>query len=248
MATACFVPKEKKLLEKQHGAEYAYSELMRYALLSDIHGNVEALHRVIRDAELHGCTRFCCLGDIVGFQHLESYKESRSSDCARLVRKLNMHCVKGNLDDYCSTESPLQQFKPEIAAAIEWVRKDLNAQEKEWLRDLPLVLEVEDFIMVHATLCQPMTWNYVFDKAAAESNFQCQQKDLCFFGHTHLQVAYIRDQVVRGGSFQEVKVQKGKQYFVGVGSVGQGHDSPLAAYCIYDAAERRITARRVKQE
>jgi len=219
---------------------------MRYALLSDIHGNVDALHRVVRDAEIHGCTQFCCLGDIVGFQHVETYEDSRPSDCARLVRKLNMRTVKGNLDDYCSNESSLEQFRPEFATGIEWVRKQLSEQEKEWLRELPLVLEVEDFIMVHATLCQPKTWNYVFDKAAAESSFQCQQKDLCFFGHTHLQVAYIRDQVVRGGSFQEVKVQKGKQYFVGVGSVGQGRDDPAPAYCIYDSEERRIIARRVR--
>ena len=205
---------------------------MRYALLSDIHGNVDALHRVIRDAELHGCTQFCCLGDVVGFESLQDFKASRSSDCARLVRKLNMHTVKGNLDEVCSNESSLAQFKPEFAEGVDWVRKQLTPQEKEWLHELPLVMDLEDFVMVHATLCQPMTWNYVFDPNTAESSFRCQKRDLCFFGHTHTQVAYIRDHVVRGGTFQEVRLQSGKQYFIGVGSVADGRDNPAPAYCI----------------
>ena len=219
---------------------------MRYALLSDIHGNLEALESVVKDAEFHGCTAFACLGDIVGYSS-KMYKESKSSECMSLVRKLNMRTVKGNMDECCAGNGPLEGFNSHAAEAIEWVRKQLSEEEKEWLHGLPLVLELENFIIVHATLYQPKTWEYVFDQMAAESSFRFQQRDVCFYGHTHVQVAFIRDHVVRGGSFQEVKVQKGKQYFVGVGSVGQPADgNPAPGYCIYDLEERRSMARRVK--
>jgi len=105
---------------------------------------------------------------------------------------------------------------------------------------------VASFSMVHATLDGPQRWGYVFDKLAAAASFTYQNTSVCFFGHTHVPVAFIRDSVVRGGTYSKFKVEPGRKYFVNVGSVGQPRDgNPQAAYVIYDMDEGSIELRRL---
>ena len=100
--------------------------------------------------------------------------------------------------------------------------------------------------MVHATLDGPQRWGYVFDRLAAAASFTYQNTAVCFFGHTHVPVAFIRDSVVRGGTYSKFKVEAGRKYFVNVGSVGQPRDgNPAAAYVIYDLGEGSIELRRI---
>ena len=69
---------------------------------------------------------------------------------------------------------------------------------------------------------------------------------MCFFGHTHVPVAFIRDTVVRGGTYTKLKVEPGKKYFVNPGSVGQPRDNnPQAAYAVYDMDEGTVELRRL---
>jgi hypothetical protein len=81
---------------------------------------------------------------------------------------------------------------------VEWTRKQLSEDDLQWLRDLPYVLRVEDFTIVHSTLADPPRWQYVFDKFAAAASFAKQETPVCFFGHTHVPVAFIRHAVVSG--------------------------------------------------
>ena len=60
--------------------------------------------------------------------------------------------------------------------------------------------------MVHATLDGPQRWGYVFDKLAAAASFTYQNTPLCFFGHTHVPVAFIRDNMVRGGTPKDTEL------------------------------------------
>jgi predicted phosphodiesterase len=100
--------------------------------------------------------------------------------------------------------------------------------------------------MVHATLDGPQRWGYVFDKLAAAASFTYQNTSVCFFGHTHVPVAFIRDSVVRGGTYSKFKVEPGKKYFVNVGAVGQPRDgNSKAAYVVYDLEESTIELRRL---
>ena len=67
---------------------------------------------------------------------------------------------------------------------------------------------------------------------------------VCFFGYTHVPVAFMRDTVVRGGTFSKFKVDPAKKYFVNVGAVGQPRDNnPKAAYVIYDLDAATIELR-----
>lgn len=92
----------------------------------------------------------------------------------------------------------------------------------------------------------PQGWGYVFEKLTAAASFTYQNTSVCFYGHTHLPMAFVRDSLVRGGTYSQFKVEPGRKYFVNVGSVGEPRDgSPLASYITYDLADHSIELRRV---
>jgi diadenosine tetraphosphatase ApaH/serine/threonine PP2A family protein phosphatase len=159
---------------------------------------------------------------------------------------MNIPCVKGNHDEYCSSETPLEGFSPHAAEAGNWTRGKLSEEDRKWLRDLKYLRLVSNFTIVHATLDGPQRWGYVFDKLAAAASFTYQNTSVCFFGHTHVPVAFIRDSVVKGGTYSKFRVEPGRKYFVNVGAVGQPRDgNPKAAYVIYDIDEGSIELRRL---
>jgi predicted phosphodiesterase len=212
---------------------------MKYAVIADIHANLEAFEVVLEDTKAQNCTHYCCVGDVVGYN-------ANPKECLDIVRSMGMPVVKGNHDELCSTEEPLDGFNPHAAEAIVWTRKQLPEEDRQWLRELKYVRLVASFSMVHATLDAPQRWGYVFDKLAAAASFTYQNTSVCFFGHTHVPVAFIRDSVVRGGTYSKFKVEPGKKYFVNVGSVGQSRDGVAkATYVIYDLNEQSIELRRL---
>jgi diadenosine tetraphosphatase ApaH/serine/threonine PP2A family protein phosphatase len=159
---------------------------------------------------------------------------------------MGMPCVKGNHDEYCSTDEALEGFNPHAAEAVHWTRRQLSAEDRQWLRDLKYSRMVNNFTIVHATLDAPHRWGYVFDKLAAATSFTYQNTPVCFFGHTHVPVAFMRDTVVRGGTYSKFKVDPAKKYFVNVGAVGQPRDNnPKAAYVVYDMLESTMELRRL---
>ncbi|MBI3852195.1 MAG: metallophosphoesterase family protein [Verrucomicrobia bacterium] len=212
---------------------------MRYAIIADIHANLEALQVVLEDIKEQKCTHYACVGDVVGYN-------ANPKECLDIIRDMGMPCVKGNHDEYCSSEDPLEGFNPHAAEAVNWTRRQLNEEDRQWLRDLKYLRMVASFSMVHATLDGPQRWGYVFDKLAAAASFTYQNTAVCFFGHTHVPVAFIRDSMVRGGTYSKFKVEPGKKYFVNVGAVGQPRDgNPKAGYVVYDVDEGTIELRRL---
>ncbi|MDB6036385.1 MAG: Metallophosphoesterase [Verrucomicrobiales bacterium] len=212
---------------------------MKYAIIADIHANLEALQTVLEDTKAQGCTHYACLGDVVGYN-------ANPKECLDIVRAMNMPVVKGNHDEYCSSETDLEGFNPHAAEAINWTRDKLSLEDRQWLRDLKYIRLLANFTLVHATLDGPQRWGYVFDKLAAAASFTYQNTSVCFFGHTHVPVAFIRDTMVRGGTYSKFKVEPGRKYFVNVGSVGQSRDGvPKATYVIYDMVEGSIELRRL---
>jgi len=129
---------------------------------------------------------------------------------------------------------------------VSWSRAQLTDDDRKWLRDLKYQRLVANFTIVHATLDVPQRWGYVFEKLEAAASFTYQHTQLCFFGHTHVPVAFIRDTGVRGGTYSKFRVEAGKKYFVNVGSVGQPRDgNPKAAYVVYDIPQQQIELRRL---
>jgi predicted phosphodiesterase len=212
---------------------------MKYAIIADIHGNMEAFQTVLEDIKAQNCTHVACLGDVVGYG-------ANPKECLDIVRGMNIPVVKGNHDEMCSIEEEMEGFNPAAAEAVLWTRQQLTEDDKKWLRDLKFQRLVANFTIVHATLDVPQRWGYVFDKLAAAASFTYQTTSVCFFGHTHVPVAFIRDSVVRGGTYSKFKVEPGRKYFVNVGSIGQPRDNdPRAAYVVFDMAEGTIELRRL---
>ncbi len=213
---------------------------MKYAILGDIHANWEALQVVLEDAAREKVTHFACVGDVVGYA-------ANPTECLEVIRKLDCPVVKGNHDEYASVDDECTNFRPMAADAIRWTRRQLSEENRQWLKDLKLIRFVESFSLVHATLDMPQKWGYVMDKLSAASSFSYQNTAVCFYGHTHQPCVFIRDGVVKGGKqFDKLRIEKGKKYFINVGSVGQPRDgNPKAAYVIYDMIANVVTLKRL---
>jgi predicted phosphodiesterase len=212
---------------------------MKYAIIADIHANLEALQVVLEDSKAQNCSHYACLGDVVGYN-------ANPKECLDIVRSMGMPCVKGNHDEYCSIDSDLEGFNPHAAEAVNWTRQQLTEEDQQWLRELKYLRLLASFSIVHATLDGPQRWGYVFDKLAAAASFTYQNTNVCFFGHTHVPVAFVRDTVVRGGTYPKFKTKPGRKYFVNVGSVGQSRDGVAkATYVVYDLDEGSIELRRL---
>jgi len=215
---------------------------MKYAIIADIHANLEALEAVLQDMKQQGCTHTACLGDIVGYN-------ASPKECLDIIRAMNIPCVKGNHDQYCSDDAPLDGFNTNAADAVRWTRRQLTKEDREWLQGLNLVEVVGGFTIVHATLNEPSRWEYVFDRLAAAAHLAHQSTPVCFFGHTHVPVAFVKDSTVRGGTYSKFRVEPGKQYFINPGSVGQPRDgNPKAAYATYELESGWVELRRVEYD
>jgi diadenosine tetraphosphatase ApaH/serine/threonine PP2A family protein phosphatase len=212
---------------------------IKYAVLGDIHANFEALSAVLADARNQGCTDFACVGDIVGYN-------ANPKECLETIRRMGMPCVKGNHDELCASEGPLHNVNPRAAAAILWTRQQLGDADKRWLKDLGFVRLLAGFSLVHASLDAPQRWGYVMDRLTAAASFNYQFTPVCFYGHTHFPMTFIRDNGVHGGTYSEFKLEAGRKYLVNVGSVGEPRDgNPRAAYVTYELGSGQIELRRV---
>jgi len=214
-------------------------ERMRYVIIADIHANLPALQAVLEDTKAQRCTHIACLGDVVGYYF-------HPKECVDIIRKMGIPCLKGNHDEYCSSNGPLDGFATPAAEYVQWTRDQVTEEDKAWLRGLPYFMTLAGVTIVHATLNRPERWCYVFDKLAAAKHFEHQTTPVCFFGHTHVPMAFVRDSMVRGGTYSNLRVKAGRKYLVNVGSVGQPRDNnPKASYAVYDLGAATIELRRV---
>lgn len=216
---------------------------MKYAILGDIHSNLEALQAVLAHARQQNCTHFVSLGDIVGYG-------PNPKECLDIIRGLNCPVVMGNHDEYCGTTLDLTGFNPMAAEAIKWTREQLTEADRDWLHNLKYTRVVESFTIVHATLDLPEKWAYVFDKLAAAASFSYQRTAVCFNGHTHVPVAFVRTSTgIQGGLYTKIKIEIGKKYFINAGSIGQPRDrNTKSAYATFDLANNLIELHRVEYD
>ena len=215
---------------------------MKYAVIADIHAHLEAFEVVLADAREQKCTHYICLGDVVGYN-------ANPSECLEIVQKLECPVVKGNHDEQASLEESSRDFNALAEMAINWTREQLSEPAKEWLRALPFTRTIRDFTIVHATLDTPEQWGYVFNTLDAAASFTYQHTTVCFFGHTHVAGAFVRDDGVKRVKADQLMIEPDKKYFINTGSVGQPRDGDWrAAYCIYDVERNCVEQRRIKYD
>ena len=210
-----------------------------FAILGDIHSNLDALNVVLDDCRAQGVTDFLCTGDVVGYN-------ACPRECLAIVRELGCPVVMGNHDYYVASEQNLLDFNPAAAAVVEWTRRQLGEEELAYLRGLPFVTTRMGVALVHATMDSPESFGYVFDHLQAEANFVHQLTPLCFHGHTHCPMIYEKQvSAVYRIDAQDFKLS-GRKYFINVGSVGQPRDGdPRASYALYNPKSRMVSFRRL---
>jgi predicted phosphodiesterase len=215
---------------------------MCFAIFSDIHANLEALEAVLADAKERKCTHFVCLGDVVGYN-------ANPHECVQRVREMDCPIVKGNHDEQALLTESSRDFNELAEQAIAWTRDHLTEDDKEWLGNLKLQRQVRDFTIVHATLDTPEQWGYVFNNLDAAASFSYQHTPVCFFGHTHVPMAFVRDDGIKRLKIEHLGIEPSKKYFINTGSVGQPRDGDWrAAYCIYDIEANDVEQCRVKYD
>jgi predicted phosphodiesterase len=216
---------------------------MKYAILGDIHANLEALEAVLNDAQEQGATHYACTGDIVGYN-------ADPKACLQKIRALGCKVVQGNHDYYAACNESMELFTPMAQRSIKWTRKQLSIFDRKYLRDLPMIVDIESFTIVHSSLSNPHRWNYIFKSKAAEANFRNQFTNVCFFGHTHIPLAFIKDRdSIQKGFYETLHIKPGNQYLINVGSAGQPRDrNPDPGYVLYDLEEQTVTLRRIEYD
>ena len=211
-----------------------------FAVLGDIHSNLDALNVVLEDCRSQGVTDFLCTGDVVGYN-------ACPHECMDIIRELGCPVVVGNHDFYVASQQNLDDFNPAAAAVVEWTRRQLSEDELSWLRVLPFTRTQMGITLVQSTMDNPENFGYVFDNLQAEANFLNQKTPVCFHGHTHCPMIYEKSM---NGVFridaQDFTLPMGRKYFINVGSVGQPRDGdPRATYVIFDPKERTVRYRRL---
>ena len=214
-----------------------------FAILGDIHANLDALEVVLADCREQGVTDYMCTGDVVGYN-------ACPHECLDIVRGLNCPIVMGNHDHYVSSSQNLGDFNPVAAEVIRWTRCKLSQEELGYLSGLPFVVTSMGITLVHATMDCPEAFGYVFDHLQAEANFIHQVTPLCFHGHTHCPMIYEKQvSAVYRIDAQDFKLPIGRKYFINVGSVGQPRDGdPRAAYAVWDPKTRQVSFRRLEYD
>jgi diadenosine tetraphosphatase ApaH/serine/threonine PP2A family protein phosphatase len=220
---------------------------VRYAVLSDVHGNLEALSTVLADAASEGALGILCLGDAVGYG-------ADPVPCIELLGERSTRMVAGNHEHGALGLLDVRWFNSAARAAALWTRDRLGADHQSFLSGLPLATTHGEATCVHASPRRPEEWDYLL---SAEDGFQAFgdfATRLCFVGHSHRPGVWSLGssgpayEDLAGPAFHDHRIpfHDGRRYIINVGSVGQPRDrDPRAAYVLWDEDERSVTLRRV---
>lgn len=222
---------------------------MRYAILSDIHSNLEALTAVLNDLATQHIDRYLCLGDVVGYG-------ADPEACVGRLRAYQAISVCGNHEWACLGKLDVRWFSEAARAAIIWTRDRLSFSDLDDLRRWPLTVTEEALTLVHGTLSHPDRFEYLIDLAHAIDTARACQTTYCFVGHTHVPLLFEYDaqgrRVARILSLAQELAQvqltepPTMRYVINPGSVGQPRDGdPRASVAILDTEAQRLAIRRV---
>lgn len=212
---------------------------MRYAIISDIHSNLEAFEAVLAEIERDSVDQIVCVGDIVGYA-------ACPQDCVDIIRKREIPCVAGNHDYAAIGKTSIQYFNPDARDAILWTREALAQEAMDYLANLPLTLDFDGFTLAHGTLQSPELFDYIQTIYDAHLSFEALENPICFLGHSHVPITFFDDDPISYFMEPEIPLSESEKLLVNVGSVGQPRDQDSrACYALYDVDEGMIWIRRV---
>ncbi|MDI1447686.1 metallophosphoesterase family protein [Polyangium sp. 6x1] len=223
---------------------------MKYAVVSDVHANLEALSAVIAAIDVERVDAILCLGDVVGYG-------ANPNECARMLVSAGAKSVVGNHDRAALGLRDTVHFGWKAEQAMQWTRRLLGGATRDWLASLPLVRKASpELLLFHAALHPtPNDELHLSSLSRLEKSLRALQEGgygarIGLFGHTHHAGAWR----ARGGAFGPapgdlVKLDDGAHYLINPGSVGQSRDGdPRAAFAILDMDHGAVWFRRVEYD
>lgn len=226
--------------------ELLLTSLMRYAIFSDIHANLEAYEASLKVMAEEKVDRYICLGDIVGYG-------ANPKECISLTQELIKEkkcvCVAGNHDAATTEMIPVSFFQTFARQAVLWTRKVINQEENEFLSTLSFLKSEEGLVFVHASLDRPEEWQYVYTLDDAYKNFELFREKICFIGHSHIPVVFKANERFDYFVSPSVKIEEKFRYIINAGSIGQPRDhDPRACFVIYDTENKNVEYKRVRYD
>ena len=214
---------------------------MRYLIVSDLHGNWEALQAVLDDTAGQYDEAVCC-GDLVGY----------GADPNRVVEWVRENCrivVRGNHDKACTGLEDLEWFNPVARSAALWTLQQLTTENADYIRRLP------EGPLIHGGLelfhGAPFDEDeYLLTAPDAGEAFGYLAARVAFFGHTHVQGGFIwnhaRVEIIPSmnsyGNRDSMTIDPECAYMLNPGSVGQPRDGdPRAGCALYDSEGPAVT-------
>lgn len=207
---------------------------MKYAIISDIHSNLEALQRALGEIQKRGCDKIICLGDVVGYG-------ADPSECLKRVRESAGEIIMGNHDRAVEDIRLREYFNEWARTAIEWTARMLSEEEKAAIRQfVPIVINAkENITWTHGSVHEMGEFHYLFDTAEAGKSFDVLETRFCFFGHTHIPSIFSE----KGKEVQYLPAGKSElspndRYLINPGSVGQPRDrNPELSFAFFDSKQ-----------
>jgi predicted phosphodiesterase len=205
---------------------------MKFAVISDIHGNHEALKAVAADIRKQKTDQVFCLGDVVGY----GPEPGKAVD---YIMKRKIPCVVGNHELALWNDRVLDRFNPVAAMSVRLTRSLLTRKQTGFLKDLPVNHISGDFLFVHGSPPDSaLRYIIEYPSAGLEDLFRSMSYSIAFVGHTHLLrlYAYDGERVESLAPLgQSYPLDRRKKFIINVGSVGQSRDhSSAARYVVFD--------------
>jgi len=214
---------------------------MRVAVISDVHGNLPALERVLEEIARERPDGVWCLGDTVGYGPWPS-------ECCQKVRASAQVTLVGNHDLGVLGAIDLAEFAPEAAVAARWARGVLDEESRRWLSSLVPSAELPQASLFHGSPRDPI-WGYVLTFEAALAAIKASSRPLVLVGHSHVPLAIqLQGGRLGGGHAPEGTISDlaSGRWLLNPGSVGQPRDGdPRASWLLVDFSAGQAWHRRV---
>ena len=202
---------------------------MRYAVLSDIHSNWEALETVLAHLKREKIYECFVLGDTVGYG-------ANPNECFEWMIQNAHVMVTGNHEKAMVDPSVLEWFNASAREAALWTAGVLKPEHREKIRDLRY-LHINLFAtMAHGSPDEPQEFKYIFSFEDARESFNWFETPLCFVGHTHIPALFMESsEEVRFLKPGVCELERNERYILNPGSVGQPRDrDPRLAFGVFD--------------